>query len=423
MGLWLTLKYASRGYQVLCLRLDDGGSPCCETLRNQGWLQSGARYYRIGITSGNDQLVADSYRMHKSGEITRLQVAGVVGPASMGILRMREDDDWPEHVLGGFVSDKVSVPAFSMHPLPLEAVRARCAERLCPSDGRYMSTAEIPFEEDQLMEDLRRKIRAPGRPARLRVLSTPAHLFRLDQEPARVLCRVTDGGQDWIIDPQRLVIAAGAGTPALLEDLDCPLGLTVKKTPLLVGPIDDQMGSTVLEERVRRLTLASHVAAGKVIAVAGVGVEDMKLVDKELSRQQLAAEQVYGAPSRCICESVAAVVDTRVTGVFTGPYRVTAGYEPFVNGQADWLPLLRAISPGSNAVVALPGRATLAAAVADECHESEFEGGGWQVAPQPLRPPTPLGPWPQLPGTDWTDAIHMHYHTPYDSLNDVESKP
>jgi len=51
MGLSLARRYGAMGsererpYQVLCLRMSDKDVPKAETLRNQGWLQSGARYY------------------------------------------------------------------------------------------------------------------------------------------------------------------------------------------------------------------------------------------------------------------------------------------------------------------------------------------------------------------------------------------
>jgi hypothetical protein len=96
--------------------------------------------------------------------------------------------------------------------------------------------------------------------------------------------------------------------------------------------------------------------------------------------------------------------------------RFTAGWEPIPvrDGRraSPSEPWIERIENHSDAIVALPGRATLALYAA----ETAFD-----MLPRQSdrRPPIDAGPRPELPGSPWLTTIHMHHEKQYDGLNDV----
>jgi glycine/D-amino acid oxidase-like deaminating enzyme len=359
MGLWLTWRYSSLGYHVLCLRLSDEERPCAETLRNQGWLQSGGRYFRSlslsvdsltsKLTQKNlspserDQLKAklkkdkdlraSAVDMHYSAQEIRQEFGISLADDSGlgGVVRLREDETWPEDLLRGHVDGKLWIAELGAERLDSDQANQRLGQMFDP-EGTYLSTGERAFEEDVLLEALRARTLSTRR-ARVRVLRDPAVLEWGDADHLNAVCNC-EGGQ---VLADRVFLAAGAGTPCLLADLGLPITLKVQRTPLLVGRVPDTLGSLVLEERFRGYSLVSHPTPNGFVGVVGVGAQNSdEPMDEELSDAQLARSEIYGTSSRRVSKEVGDRARSRVRDVFLTPPRITAGYEPALENEADW---------------------------------------------------------------------------------------
>lgn len=442
-GLWLAWRYALRRYHVLCLRLSDEETPTSETLRNQGWLQSGGRYFRA-MTSLVAQLESKLSRpgptpeerhdldlklatardlrnsavdMHYSAAEMRREFGIPLEKSShQGIVRLREDDDWSQEMLRGQVDGNLSIPELGASGLELGIAESRLGPLYDPS-GSYLATSERPFEEDRILATIRQKAQATRR-TRIQVVDRPVALAWDDGDPLTADCVVSDGTR---IRANRVFIAAGAGTAGLLTDLGSHGLLAIRKTPLLVGPIPGQMAGLVLDERLRRFTLVGHQTADDCVGVVGVGpLEGDRPMDEKLSETQTGRLQVYGDGSRRVSRGIVARAQKRVEDVFLASPRVTAGYEPVAEQEADWQSWIHVPKSRSNVVAVLPGRATFAPGVAGQCEECDFGDERWPVAPLALPHPDRSYRWPALPGVPWGQSPRMHHHSCYNHMNDVE---
>jgi len=444
MGLWLTLRYSREGYHVLCLRLSDEGRPCAETLRNQGWLQSGGRYFRY-LSLQVHSLTADLARKDLDpSERKRLQAAlkktkdlresaidmhysareirqdfgtSLADPGARGVMRLRESEAWPEDLLQGHVGGNLWISELGAEHLAPDQAKKRLGPLFDP-EGTYLSTSERAFEEDVLLEELRARALATRR-ARIRVLRDPAVLKWGDADRSNAICHC--GGSQ--IRADRIFLAAGAGTPCLLADLGLPNPLTVQRTPLLVGRVPDALGSLVFEEHVRRFSLVSHPTSDGPVGVVGVGAQKGdEPMNEELSDAQLVRSEIYGVSSRRVSKEVGDRARSRVEDIFLTPPRVTAGYEPAVENEEDWSHWLHVPRRDTNVVVVLPGRATFASKAADLCVSRDLDdGASWPTPPLALQPLSHGFTWASpLPGSDWSETPRMHHHSSYDHMNEVE---
>ncbi|HEX3129877.1 MAG TPA: FAD-dependent oxidoreductase [Thermoanaerobaculia bacterium] len=441
MGLWLTWRYSWLGYHVLCLRLRDEERPCAETLRNQGWLQSGGRYFRslsISVNSiksrltqkdlspserdqlkaklkKDEELRASAVDMHYSAQEIRQEFGISLADDSglRGVMRLRENETWTEDLLNGHVDGKLSIAELGAESLDSDQAKQRLGQLFDP-EGTYLSTSERAFEEDVLLEVLRTRALSTKR-ARIRVLRDPAVLEWGDADHLNAVCNCEEGQ----VLADRVFLAAGAGTPCLLADLGLQIALKVQRTPLLVGRVPDALGSLVLEERFRSYSLVSHHTPNGLVGVVGVGAQNSdEPMDEELSDAQLARSEIYGASSRRVSKEVGDRARSRVRDVFLTTPRITAGYEPALENEADWSHYLH-VPSGTNVVVVLPGRATFAPKAAALCEGYDLNGS-WPTPPLALKNPSQSFTWNWLPGSDWIETPRMHHHSNYDHMDEVE---
>ena len=99
LGLATAARTAQRGYCVHVYRLSDRGRPRADTLRNQGWLQSGLIYVgKLGRDRRRGRLLAS--QMYVAG-LTMLEGLELPVPDGVdgGILRVRQDTDEAHHLL------------------------------------------------------------------------------------------------------------------------------------------------------------------------------------------------------------------------------------------------------------------------------------------------------------------------------------
>ena len=204
------------------------------------------------------------------------------------------------------------------------------------------------------------------------------------------------------------VLAAGSGNVPLLAALGSALRLDLRQTPMLVIPGLPVIQSPILLDRSDGYSVVAHpagtcrvegcmVIGTRVHEEVEYGSVDQRCVSPETQRR------VYDSLPKCIQDRF-------------GDARFTAGWEPIPvrAGQrgSPSEPWVERIEEHPDAIVALPGRATLALYAA----ETAF---GMLPGLSGRRSPDDVGARPDLPGSPWSTTIHMHHEKQYDGLNDV----
>src|SRR5262245_25854744 len=117
----------AEGHRVLLVRLSDRDVPHADTLRNQGWLQSGLRYMH-----DSDDSRVFARRMRAAGRELHTRLA-LRPPNGYGILRARNDADAAKYLQRG---SELRVP---IRRLTGEEARGQLGP-LYDSSGVYLAT-------------------------------------------------------------------------------------------------------------------------------------------------------------------------------------------------------------------------------------------------------------------------------------------
>lgn len=371
----------SRGNDVLVLREPDSRLPRSEALRAPSWWHSGLHYAR--------RVDADLDFASQLGVMTRLA-------------EQRYRLDLQRVPPGVMKIPQRGLPRFSLAMQQL-GIRSRVrkleaseAQHLlgpaytAGGDGLYFEVPDRPFAEADVLAVLRMHARALG--VHLREVESGASLEVDPGAPCR--CRVLCGGR--AVTPDALVVAAGADTPRLLEQL----GIERSYHQLVV-------------ERTTSLVVTKPVFPASLIADYGSGWAATQLERgryvftmsglRKLEAERGARDELSDAPARALRERFELVTRTPITG----HHRFIAGLEVRKEGVADpahaRLLVERAPRAFPGVVWTLSGRAPLA-----------FAAAQLAVAqlPRPTRAHVALTP---PPGRAWQAPIAMAHSRFYDS--------
>jgi glycine/D-amino acid oxidase-like deaminating enzyme len=390
LGTAVAAKASAAGMGVVLFRLNDRDRPRADTLRNQGWLQSGIMY---PIHHFRDQR---QYRLFalKTFEAGRemLEDCGLPIPGPGGIIGVNAPERIEDLKLKARLLNKVPQKAFRR----LETDEARDVVGEWAEEGvEYYRIPDAPFDEAAVVNHLRDEALKNG--AELVDLSAPAQLeCRSDSIFVRY-------GEEAIEAPLTLV-AAGAGSFDLMAQVGMFVEHTLHRTPLLVGRGACSMPADIFVDTKNGCSAVHHkctdmehgaVVVGTRVKCENAGFfypDDRRIPPCEIEEMR---ENLHPGFERLL------------------PGRYTAGYEvipPARSGRTQYEPWI--VDSGS-VVFCSPGRATVALRAAQELVEevlkpkSKSRIGGRATYTQSI-------------GTPWQTPINMHFTQHYD-FNDAEN--
>jgi glycine/D-amino acid oxidase-like deaminating enzyme len=401
LGVGVAALAAALGYSVMLIRLGDEDRPQAETLRNQGWLQSGMMY--VNRFKGNRKAgLKLAKKMYAWGHtmLTRLGIP-IPDENNRAILRVRTPQEGVQ-----ILSDARDLKISKFVRQLAESESQAKLGSLFEEGSLYYSLPDIPFDEAAVLEVLRQN--AVSDEALLLNTKTPARLIPDSGVAGRFNCE-WEGGT---LSPRVTVLAAGAGNYPLLEQLGVSPPMTLRQTPLLV--VRDELSTTVpiYADRTRGFSFVRqslHTASGGAALVVGTNVHRDNVPFRAAVDRRISEKEVEDF-KKCLPPVLEACVSTG---------RFTAGYELIPDSSVrkgyfeDWVTDVGGY-PGL--IMASPGRATLGLMTAQQVVRRASKLLG---APSPSK-----GRDPSLVTTSsWDDEIHMHFEDYYsfdDSKKDEE---
>ncbi len=194
----------ARGNEIVLLREPDEPLPRSEALTSLAWWHSGLHYAR--------RVDADLDFAAQLGTMARLTQQRLqldLQQVPPGVMRV------PQRGLALFF---LAVQQLGIRSLVRKLPVAEARHLLGPAhrpgpEASYFEVPDRPFAEADLLVVLRQHARAHG--VHLREVADGAHLVPDGAAPCR--CKVVAGGLE--LEPDAMILAAGCGTPALLEQL------------------------------------------------------------------------------------------------------------------------------------------------------------------------------------------------------------
>lgn len=386
LGTATAMNLTEAGIRTVVLRLSDKSCPRADTLRNQGWLQSGILYSRKDF-AGDDQ----AYRATVVGTFaaghTMLTKLGIPVPNKQGLVRVVKDG-----LLHVKLEERRKLFRYKdFRELTVEEAQARLDGVPYEADSIYYNLPDVPFDEAKLIETFRTKAAAG---ARFYDLSTPV-CFSKGVHGIRVHVGTTT------VDPPVMLIAAGAGIAKFYTDIKAEPSVDLRQTPLLVyGGASARSLPPIFVDYERGFSCvrhdSTHVESGTA-AVIGTKAreEDVSYVVPEARKISPAIVSQFTGHLSPSFQSF--VSDSR----FTAGVEVIPRRGHFLDA---WVENLGSV------VLASPGRATL----------------GWDTAvkmAQLLKKKVDATHHGHTLSVDmhtqWTEPVHMHFSDRYATLNDI----
>jgi glycine/D-amino acid oxidase-like deaminating enzyme len=419
LGLATAFLASQRGYHVHLYRLGNDDRPRADTLRNQGWLQSGLIYVgKIAQLRGGKpipntaeakaearkrgRLVAN--QMYAAG-LTLLDGLGIARPkeSDRGILRVHPNEEH-ERI---FLEDAraLGLKEEVVQKLPPDQVKKRLGSLF--EDGNYYVIPDAPFPESRVLELLRENATKEG--TVFIECKTPVHLERDSGSPSRHV--VTADG--WRHSSLATVVAAGAGSQQLLDHLGIDAGLKFQHTPLLVLDGCHAVEIPIFADRPRGFSLVRHAANGPTLPegalVIGTNVLETDIPFVPYHERKVRDDQV-----KKFLEHLPDCLSCQVTK----HGRFTSGFEVIPHGHQDedgydyhyvepWVRRLGA-TDNLNLLIAMPGRATTGLLTA-EMVLSELDE---------LLDGLSRGSKKSIVVGGWNGGIDMHFHRHYGKFDD-----
>jgi glycine/D-amino acid oxidase-like deaminating enzyme len=394
LGLASAALAAQRGYTAIVLRLSNEGRPRADTLRNQGWLQSGLMYVgRLGADRRRGRILAN--KMYNAG-LVMLESLGLPVPNGepSGVLRVRSQDE-ADHLLA-------DAAALGFSDVVREVEPSIIRQRLGPvfeEDTAYYSIPDAPFPEALVLELLRMRAAEAG--VHFVECDKPVCLKKNDRSPSGhgIHC-----GETTIVS-KVTVIAAGAGSYGLLRDLEVDPKMKFQQTPLLVLDGCHSIEVPIFVDRPRGFSFVQHPAAGDHLP-EGALVIGTTAVDEDVDFVPFEERKITRARVAEFREKLPDCFRGYVeVGRFTAGFEVIPvgifddeGYElHYVEPWVRWF----GVDDGLRLLVAMPGRATMGM-LAAEMVLNELEAHVECSANPLVRPEL------------WEGDIFMHFHRIYD---------
>jgi glycine/D-amino acid oxidase-like deaminating enzyme len=387
LGSALAAFAARAGYEPLVLRLSDAGAPQADTLRNQGWLQSGVMYKVKDFASPADY-AAFAEQTYEAGK-ELIQECGLELREPPGILRASE----PFHLER--LEEKRKLLRLS-HPGFIQLAPSDAKEllgRYHEANSTYFRIPDRPFDEAAVVTYFRKRAVEDG--AVFVEVNEPA---RLEVSGSGV--RISFDGRE--IETPILVVAAGAGSFGLMKQCQVEMSGHLQRTPLMVGEAPDDMPAPIMVDLDRGFSAVRHRRGqlDEAAVVMGTRVKTPKAPDPA---ERLVPKDDQVGFSLNVPPGFRTCLDAG---------RYTAGYEvmPPINGHlSPFHPWIEVHGP---VIFASPGRATIAGLSAAKVYREVL---GLQVRSSTKR----TSKFDISGCTHWGCAVEMHYMPTY-TYNDAE---
>ncbi len=389
LGTSVAALASGAGYRVLVVRMSDKGIPRADTLRNQGWLQSGLLYpfnlftkdedfRRVGAMTyfGGREMLAQC-GMEPAGERAVVRVLNQSRIATLEqrarILRLR-----PEN----------------FRRLATDEAQA-CLGYLYESNSSYFVCPDCPFDEAAVLSHLRDAAAAEG--AEFCEIDEPVTLAR-----NRDLIEIRWGAT--VLQSAVTLIVAGAGGLELAGQLGCDVPAHLRQTPLLVHSGTCGLPSPILVDFDRGFAAVKH----ECIESNGALVVGTRIHRQPAAFLPPHERRISREDTRAFRKALHPELDKNLPSG-----RFTAGFEVMPTVAAGVTFVEPFVKRFDNVVFASPGHATLGLRAARKALSeviSIIEERGrrrFQFLSSDKSP--------------WTGPIEMHYRPIYNTLNDAES--
>ena len=388
LGSALAALAAGAGMEPLVLRRSDVIAPNADTLRNQGWLQSGVMY-PISHFENESAYRSFAAKTFFAGR-QLLEICGLPIPNSCGLLGVSE----AFHVEQ--LTKKRALLNLSEHEFrELESDEAdRILGAYREPLATYYRIPDAPFNEAMVLDHFRREAIAGG--AQFVEVDHPVSLARVS---GGVKILFDDGRE---IESPIVVVTAGVGSFGLMQQCGVTLEGTMQRTPLVVGDAPLDMPAPIMIDLDRGFSAVRHERGGDAGAAVVMGTRAKTLHDGHIDRVIPHADQ------QKFLEGVPPVFQSSMaTGRYTAGYEVmpqrsagVSAYEPWIKEEG---PLL----------FASPGRATVSFMAAQDLFQAVLQR--WLPAQQARTTHLDLSCC-----AAWDSEIAMHY-TSFYSFNDAEA--
>jgi glycine/D-amino acid oxidase-like deaminating enzyme len=388
LGTAVAALASAAGHGVLVLRLSDEGVPRADTLRNQGWLQSGVMYH-IGEFRSEADYAHFATKTFFAGR-SMLAECGLPLSSRRGLVCVKRadriDDLIHKNTLLRFGQDE-------FRQLESDEVEARLQEFGDPGTT-YFSIPDTPFDEAGVLTYLRKSAVRDG--AQFLEVANPITLA-----PRNDLVRIHWDGN--MLESPVTLITAGAGSFDLVGQLGQVLQGELRRTPLLVSSNACAMPSPIFIDLDRGFSAVHHLCTGLNHGAIVVGTKarlqpaDFALPD---DRRIPVREQ------QRLKDCLHPILAERLL-----PGRLTAGYEVIPVASKALTAFEPWIEDLGSAIFASPGRATMAleaarttlAQILKKIRERRGEKFGYDASGH----------------ARWNAEISMHY-TPQYTFDDAE---
>jgi glycine/D-amino acid oxidase-like deaminating enzyme len=376
---------AAAGHDCLVLRRPDSESPHADTLRNQGWLQSGI-ICPIHQFKNEEAYGTFANQTFLAGR-ELLERCGLPVPQTGGILGLKEEPH-----LRDLTRKRKLLKLTAQEFDQLEQAEA---ERVMGSHyepgSTYYRIPDGPFDEAAVLSHFRREAAQDGA------------VFIEVRDPVR-LERHTDAVkisfEDREITSPTVVVTAGAGSISLMKQCGIALDGDLQRTPLIVGDAPPDMPAPIVIDLGRGFSAVRHERGGNGPAVV-IGTRTKKRPAPD------PAERIVSVADQ---QRLAFSIPPGFQGSLTGA-RYTAGYELMPRkgiGLSPYQPWMITDGP---VIFASPGRATVSLLAARNVLADVIE----RRSVDPRR--TSRVDLAQC--SPWDCDIAMHY-MPFYSFNDAE---
>jgi glycine/D-amino acid oxidase-like deaminating enzyme len=374
-------------YRVLLLRMTDRGRPRADTLRNQGWLQSGV-LYPMGIFKDEAEYRVLGTMTYFGGR-EMLARCGMEPSNERAVVRVR---------------DPARVREFEAKAKLLR-LRSEIFRRLDSADAQaslgalfergsaYFLCPDCPFDEAAVLTHFRGEAVQNG--AQFLEIDEPVKLLRHGDHIAICWAGMT-------LDSPVTLITAGAGGLELLRQIECVVPAEIRQTPLLVHPNSCGVPVPILVDFERQFSLVKHSCTPADALVIGTKVHQQPV--SFIAPEQRRVSKADAASFRRFLHPH--LEQSMQTG------RFTAGFEVMPTKAAGVTHLEPFVKTFDNVVFASPGRATLALQAA----EKVFSATRAIVDARGRR----RFEFVSKTSRAWCDPIDMHYQPTY-QFNDAEA--
>lgn len=385
LGTVIAAQASQLGYRVLVLRQGDNAVPRADTLRNQGWLQSGLCYPLRAFDNESEYRTVAGDTFRRGREL--LVSCGLPLPTGRGVARVSGKGRTELQ----FKADLLRMGESDFRRLESDEAR-RIVGALYEGDSEYFLLPDTPFDEAAVLQHFRALAQEHG--ARFVEFDAPVTFERHG-----VVVRIRSG--DLLLESPLTLVAAGAGSLELMRQVGVDPLATLRRTPLLVHSGGQGLECSIFVDHVRKFSIVRHTggATREGAVVVGTNVRTRQAPFVRPEERRIPTEEVASF-ERQLPHPLQPLVRTG---------RFTAGYELIPVEKTEYEVW---VQDYGNVVLASPGRATLALGARDV------------VLPLMLRKLAETRRAFRLleagAHRGWTGRISMHFSDDY-SFNDAET--